>query len=96
MLKAAPDLIRLQSYKSVYDTVAQFVKDDFLRRVFSFHPLQVGGNPFDTASINALNHYLKENGASGMPWAAPARSSRPWCRLFEELGGSITSNAEVR
>src|SRR5699024_7560760 len=30
MLKVAPDLIRLQSYKSVYRYVSQFIKDDFL------------------------------------------------------------------
>ena len=43
MLRVAPDLIRLQSYKSVYRYVSQFVSDPFLRQVFSFHPLLVGG-----------------------------------------------------
>ena len=32
MLKVAPDLIRLQSYRSVNGYVAQYIKDDFLRR----------------------------------------------------------------
>ena len=43
MLKVAPDLIRLQSYKSVYRYVSDHIQDDFLRQVFSFHPLLVGG-----------------------------------------------------
>ena len=55
----APDLLRLQSHKSVYNYVSQFISDDFLRQCFSFHPLLVGGNPFDTTSIYALIHYLE-------------------------------------
>ncbi|MBE2271815.1 MAG: NAD(P)-binding protein, partial [Anaerolinea sp.] len=39
MLKVAPDLIKMQSYMSVYAYVSQFVKNEFLRRCFSFHPL---------------------------------------------------------
>ncbi|MCB0240097.1 MAG: NAD(P)-binding protein, partial [Anaerolineae bacterium] len=31
MLKVAPDLIRLQSYRSVYGYVAKFIHDEFLR-----------------------------------------------------------------
>ena len=43
MLRIAPELVRLQSYKSVYRFVSQFVQDEFLRRCFSFHPLLIGG-----------------------------------------------------
>ncbi len=59
MLKVAPDLIKLQSYLSVYSYVSQYVKNDFLRRAFSFHPLLIGGNPFDSPSIYAMIHYLE-------------------------------------
>ncbi|HCI69770.1 MAG TPA: phytoene desaturase, partial [Balneola sp.] len=59
MMKVAPDLIKLQSYKTVYKYVSKFIKDDFLRQCFSFHPLLVGGNPFDTTSIYAMIHYLE-------------------------------------
>jgi hypothetical protein len=34
--------------------VSKYIKDKFLRRVFSFHPLLIGGNPFDTPSIYTL------------------------------------------
>ena len=59
MVRIIPDLIRLQSHKTVYRYVSQFVENDFLRRCFSFHPLLVGGNPFDTTSIYAMIHYLE-------------------------------------
>lgn len=59
MLKVAPDLVKLQSYKSVYGYVSQFIQDPFMRQIFSFHSLLVGGNPYDTSSIYAMIHYLE-------------------------------------
>ena len=58
MVRVAPDLVRLQSYRSVYAYVSQFIDDEFLRRCFSFHPLLIGGNPLDAASLYVLIHYL--------------------------------------
>ncbi|MEM7053170.1 MAG: phytoene desaturase family protein, partial [Pseudomonadota bacterium] len=37
MIKVAPELIKLQSYRSVYSMVSKFVKDEHLRQAFSFH-----------------------------------------------------------
>jgi len=54
MLKIMPDVMRLQAYRSMYSYVSRFIKNKFLRRVFSFHPLLIGGNPFDTPSIYGL------------------------------------------
>ena len=51
MLKQIPSLIKLKSYKSVYSLVSSYVKNEKLRRIFSMHPLLVGGNPFTTTSI---------------------------------------------
>ncbi|WBL36364.1 hypothetical protein O0235_01975 [Tepidiforma flava] len=42
MLRVAPDLIRLKSYRSVYGFVSQYIEDPFLRRCFTFHPLLIG------------------------------------------------------
>ena len=95
MLRIAPDLVRLQSYKMVYPYVAQFVQDEFLRRCFSFHPLLVGGNPFDTTSIYALIHYLERE--YGVHYAMGGTGSivAGLGRLITELGGKIHLNAEV-
>lgn len=95
MLRVAPDLARLQSYKMVYPYVAQFIKDEFLRQCFSFHPLLVGGNPFDTTSIYALIHYLER--AYGVHYAlgGTGRIVAGLGRLITELGGKIHLNAEV-
>jgi len=47
MIRVAPQLIRLESYRSVYSIVSRFIRDPHLRQAFSFHSLLVGGNPFE-------------------------------------------------
>jgi len=89
MLKVAPDLIKLQSYKSVYAYVSQFIKHDFLRQIFSFHPLLVGGNPYDTASIYAMIHYLEREWGVHYAIGGTGAIVDAMVKLFEELGGKL-------
>lgn len=95
MLKVAPDLIKLQSYKSVYSYVSSFVKDDFLRQCFSFHPLLVGGNPFDTTSIYAMIHYLEREWGVHYAMGGTGAIVKGLCDLVEDLGGKIHLEREV-
>ena len=95
MLRVAPVLIRLQSYKSVYRYVSQFISDDFLRQVFSFHPLLVGGNPFDTTSIYAMIHYLERTWGVWYALGGTGALVEAFGRLIGELGGRIELEAEV-
>ena len=60
MLKQIPALLKLKSYQSVYKLVSSFVSNEKLRRVFSMHPLLVGGNPFTTTSIYTLILFLEK------------------------------------
>lgn len=96
MLRVAPDLIKLQSYKSVYGYVKQFIEHEFLRRCFSFHPLLVGGNPFDTTSIYAMIHYLEREWGVHYAMGGTGSIVNGLVQLFEELGGTIHYNAEVK
>lgn len=95
MFKIAPDLIKLQSYKSVYQYVSQFVKDEFLRQVFSFHPLLVGGNPMDTTSIYAMIHYLEREWGVFYAIGGTGAIVQGLSRLFQDLGGKVSLGAEV-
>lgn len=95
MLKVAPDLIKLKSYLNNYQYVSQFIKDDFMRRCFSFHPLFIGGSPFDSSSIYAMVHYIEREwgihyavGGTGAIIAAMAK-------LFKEIGGVLHLSAPV-
>lgn len=95
MLKVAPDLIKLQSYKTVYKYVSQYIEDEFLRRCFSFHPLLVGGNPFDTTSIYAMIHYLEREWGVHYAMGGTGAIVNAMVDLIEDQGGHIHLNAEI-
>lgn len=95
MLKVAPDLIKLQSYRSVYGYVSQFIQDEFLRRCFTFHPLLIGGNPFNASSIYAMIHYLEREWGVWYARGGTGALVQALVRLIEEQGGRFHFNAEV-
>jgi len=96
MLRVAPDLIRLKSHENVYKYVSRYVKDEFLRRCFSFHPLLVGGNPFDTTSIYAMIHYLEREWGVHYAMGGTGSIVNGLTKLIEELGGKIHLETEVK
>ncbi len=93
MLPIVPDLLRLQSHKTVFQFVAQYVKDPLLQRVFSFHPLLVGGNPFQTTSIYALIHHLEREWGVHYVMGGTGALVAALGRVFEELGGRVHLNS---
>ncbi|MDX1586751.1 MAG: phytoene desaturase family protein, partial [Balneolaceae bacterium] len=95
MLKVAPDLIKLQSYKTVYQYASQFIENEFLRRCFSFHPLLVGGNPFQTTSIYAMIHYLEREWGVHYAMGGTGAIVDAMAKLIREQGGEIHTGAEV-
>lgn len=95
MLRVAPDLVRLRSHESVYRMVSRYVRDPFLRVVFSFHPLLVGGNPFDSSSIYAMIHYLEREWGVHFAMGGTGALVRALVHLFEEMGGTLRLNARV-
>ena len=96
MLKVAPDLIRLGSYRSVYNYVSQFIDDEFLRRCFSFHPLLIGGNPFDAASLYVLIHYLEREWGIHYALGGTGSIVNAFGALLGELGVKVHTDVEVR
>jgi phytoene desaturase len=96
MMTIAPDLIKLESHKTVYKFVSQHVKDPMLRRVFSFHPLLVGGNPFQTTSIYALIHHLEKEWGVHYAMGGTGALVQAMVKLFQELGGKIHLSKPVK
>ena len=95
MLKVAPDLMKLQSYRSVSGLVGRFVNDARLREVLTFHPLLVGGNPFQTTSIYTLIHHLERTWGVWFAMGGTGAIIQALVDLFRELGGTMELNAEV-
>lgn len=96
MLRVAPDLARLRADRSVYRTVARFVRDEKIREALSFHSLLVGGNPFETSSIYTLIHYLERTWGVFFPRGGTGALVRALVLLFEELGGEVRLSTPVR
>ncbi|MFX1284812.1 MAG: phytoene desaturase [Promethearchaeota archaeon] len=96
MLKVAPSLIKLQSYRSNYKFVSKYIKNENLRMVFSFHPLLIGGNPFSVPSIYSLIQYLEKEFGVWFVRGGTNALVQALANLFEELGGKIILNSEVK
>jgi phytoene desaturase len=95
MVAVAPQLIRLEAYRSVYGVVAKHIRDPHLRQLFSFHSLLVGGNPFTTTSIYTLIHCLERKWGVYFPKGGTGRLVLALVKLFQELGGEIRYNSEI-
>jgi phytoene desaturase len=95
MLKAVPDLVRLQSYRSVYGLVSKYIRDPRLRVVLSFHPLLVGGNPFTVTSVYSLIAFLERNWGVHFVMGGTGRLVTGLVNLIEGQGGSVRCGVEV-
>ena len=94
-VKILPELARLNAIRSVYTYVASYISDPYLRMVFSFHPLFLGGNPFTASSIYAIIPYLERLGGVHFSLGGMYSVVEGFARLFTEIGGVIETNAEV-
>ena len=95
MLKVLPDLARLGSHRSVASFVNRYIADPRLRQVFSFHPLLVGGNPFQTTSIYALIHTLEQKWGVWFAMGGTGALVDALVRLLRDIGGELRLSAEV-
>ena len=95
MLKQIPELLKLKSYKSVYSLVSNYITNEKLRRVFSMHPLLVGGNPFTTTSIYALILFLEKKWGIHYAMGGTGKVVSALEKLMQESGIKIIKNAEV-
>ncbi len=95
MLKIAPDLARLRADQSVYKLTSTFLQDPALRQVFSFHPLLIGGNPFQSSSIYSMIHYLEKKWGVHSAIGGTGAIVRGLLQAFAKLGGRLHLNARV-
>jgi phytoene desaturase len=96
MIRCVPDLLRLQNHKTVWQLASQYFQSEKLRRVFSFQPLLVGGNPFKTTSIYALIFYLEREWGIQFAMGGTGGIIRGLQKLMVEEGIQIRLGEEVR
>ena len=95
MIKQIPSLLKLRSYQSVYKLVSSFVSNDKLRRVFSMHPLLVGGNPFTTTSIYTLILFLEKKWGIHYSMGGTVSIVNALEKLMYEENIKVLKNSEV-
>lgn len=96
MFKVLPKLIDAQFYRSVYGLVARHIKHPKLRRIFSFHPLLIGGNPFTATAVYALISQLERKHGVHFAMGGTGALISGLTELIESQGGRIRCNAQVR
>lgn len=95
MLSVAPDLLKLQGWRSVHGLVSRYVKHPKLRFVLSFHPLLIGGNPFRAPAIYCLIPALEHRWGVHYPIGGVTQLVDGLASLIEGQGGTIELGADV-
>jgi phytoene desaturase len=95
MAKAAPQLIGLEGYRSVYGVVSKFINDPQLRQAFSYHTLLVGGNPFTASAIYTLIHALERRWGVFYARGGTGALVSGLTKLYTDIGGEIRLNSPV-
>ena len=96
MIKVIPNLIFLKSYLTVSQLVNYYLKNTYLRKAFSIHPLLVGGDPHTTTSIYALIHYLERKWGVYFCMGGTGKIVSELKKLMIDSGIEIKTNTEVK
>ena len=95
MLRCAPQMIKLGAWRTVWGLAKKYIRNDKLRRVFSFQPLLVGGNPFNTTSIYSLIHYLEREWGVQYAMGGTGALVNALGKLMEQEGIEVVLNQKV-
>lgn len=95
MLAIMPKVIGSGLYRGMHQYASQFIEDDFLRKVFSFHPLLIGGNPFDTPSLYGLIIQFEREWGVHYAVGGTGAIVDAFARLLRELGVAIHTSRGV-
>jgi phytoene desaturase len=79
----------------VYGLVSSYIEDPRLRQVFTFQPLLVGGNPFNTTSIYMLIHWLERKWGVHFAKGGTGALINALTRLLDELDVDVRLNTPV-
>ncbi|MCO8143856.1 phytoene desaturase [Rhodovulum tesquicola] len=85
----------LRADKSVYAHAASRVKDERLRMALSFHPLFIGGDPFNVTSMYILVSYLEKEFGVHYAMGGVAAIAKAMADVIEGQGGLMRLGTEV-
>ena len=96
LLRAAPSILRMRGWRSLYTMVASHLKHPKLRIAMSLQSLLIGGNPFSVTCVYSLINSLER--LWGVHWAMGGTGAlvQGLASLLNSLGGTLRCDAEVR
>lgn len=94
--KAAPKIVSTKSMLSCYTNVKYFFKDFRSRFIFSFHPLFIGGSPFNSPSLYLMIPYLEKVGGVWFTKGGMYSVIEALENVFKKYGGIIQTSTEVK
>lgn len=95
MIKLIPDLLKHGALRSVHGLAARTIRDPDLRAILSFHPLLIGGNPFNTTAVYGLIPELERRWGVHFPMGGTGALVAGLCDLIAGQGNRIVYGAEV-
>jgi phytoene desaturase len=96
MFKVLPDLLRLDAVRTLFSFAKKYFKNPKMQQVFSFETLLVGGNPLNVPAIYAMIHFVEKTWGIHFAMGGTGALVRGFVQKFEELGGRIRYNSEVK
>ena len=95
MLKAIPDMLRMQGIRRLMAVIRQHVKDPRLQQMLSFHPLLIGGNPMNVISVYALISSLEQRFGVHSAMGGTGAIIDAMVKLLQSQGGRLRLNSQV-
>jgi phytoene desaturase len=95
MLRVIPEMVKLESFRTVHGLVSRYIRDERLRRALTFEPLLVGGNPFSTTSIYLLIHWLERKWGVWFAKGGTTSIVNALVRLLWEMGVEVRTGSPV-
>ena len=95
LIKVLPTFARLRADRSTYGHAATRVKDERLRMALSFHPLFIGGDPFNVTSMYSLVSYLEKTFGVHYAMGGAGAMAEAMAGLVRRTGGDLRFGVEV-
>ena len=95
LIQVLPTFGLLRADRSVYAHAAKRVKDERLRMALSFHPLFIGGDPFNVTSMYILVSHLEKEFGVHYAMGGVAAMAQNMADILSDMGALLRMQTEV-
>lgn len=94
--KSLIDGFKLHTFNDAYSSISKFVKDDRLRKALAFQTLYIGVSPYNGPSLYTIIPMIELIYGIWFIEGGMYSLATGMARLFEELGGTLHLNTDVK